>query len=188
MRLALLVLAVATPALAVARGGHDGIGCAGCHSMHAARGEDLFALPPNTKLLDPRTDRPNLTKSALCLSCHADVSDGGRGLAPASRHFNHPFSVEKPNPRLAQVPPALLRDGRFECIGCHDPHPSNPNYRYLRIPVTRSPTLVELCEVCHPRTAPAGARAASLFTSMDEEAGRKEPQGSDPARKEPASR
>jgi predicted CXXCH cytochrome family protein len=171
VRLAVVTLAIALPAAALATGGHDTIGCAGCHSMHAARGEAIFAVGPNTSLLDPRTGKPNMALSALCLSCHADPEDGGRGTASVSGHFHHPFSVEKPNPRLAQVPPELLREGRFECVGCHDPHPSNPNYRYLRIAAAGSPTLAELCRTCHPRKAEPAARTG-LFSSMDERAAR----------------
>jgi hypothetical protein len=174
VRVVLLVLAVALPSASFAVGGHEAVGCAGCHSTHTARGAALFAVPPNTTLLDPRTGKPNETISALCLSCHADREDGGGDIAPVSGHFNHPFSLAKVNPRLARVPAELLRGGRFECIGCHDPHPSNPNYRYLRIAVTRSPTFSELCSVCHPRKADRASPATSLFNSMDERAPRSE--------------
>jgi hypothetical protein len=171
VRVVLLVfVALVLPLEASAHGGHDGIGCAGCHSTHVSRGEALSALRPNTTLLDPRTGRPNEAISTVCLACHADREDGGRGVAPVSNHFHHPFSLAKVNPKLAQVPPQLLRSGRFECIGCHDPHPSNPNYRYLRIAVTRTPTFSELCGVCHPRKADAAAPAPRLFSSMDERA------------------
>jgi hypothetical protein len=173
VRIAVLVLAGVLPLGALAAGGHDAVGCAGCHSTHAVKGEAAFALGPNTAVIDPRTGKANGSLSALCLSCHADREDGGRGTLPVSSHFNHPFSVARPNPRLARVPPALLRDGRFECVGCHDPHPSNPNYRYLRIAVTRTPTLAELCSVCHPRKSDAAGRPP-LFDSMDERAERPE--------------
>jgi len=169
VRLACLLFLLVPPAGALAFGGHDAVGCAGCHSAHVAKGEDIFALGPNTTVVDPRTGKANGSLSALCLSCHADREDGGRGVAPVSNHFHHPFSVARPNPRLATVPQDLLRGGRFECVGCHDPHPSNPNYRYLRIAVKGTPTLSELCGVCHPRKADAG-RATPLFTSMDERA------------------
>jgi hypothetical protein len=169
----LLVAAlVALPGAALARGGHDAVGCTGCHSTHAAKGEDLFAIAPNTKLLDPRTGKPNGTRSALCLSCHATREEGGRGTAPVSGHFNHPFSVAATASRVARVPPELLRDGRLECVGCHDPHPSNPNYRYLRIAVSRTPTLSELCSVCHPQKTDPASRPRALFSSMDERAAR----------------
>ncbi|BDG05205.1 cytochrome c3 family protein [Anaeromyxobacter oryzae] len=175
MRIVALALALALPSAALATGGHDAVGCEGCHSMHTARGELIFALPPNTTVVDPRTDKPLGVLSALCLSCHAEAAEGGRGVAPVSHHLGHPFSLGKVNPRLAKVPPELLRGGRFECVGCHDPHPSNPNYRYLRIAVSRTPTLSELCSVCHPRKADPDTRATPLFSSMDERAERAPP-------------
>ncbi len=172
MRTLLLAGALALPPAALARGGHDAVGCTGCHSAHAAKGAALSAVAPNTRMLDPRTGKPNLALSALCLSCHATPEEGGRGKAPVSAHFHHPFSVAKPDPRLARVPPELLRDGRFECVGCHDPHPSNPNYRYLRIAVSRPPTLSELCGVCHPGQADSATPPPSLCSSRDERAAR----------------
>lgn len=153
MRLAALALCLVLPSAPLAAGGHDRVGCLGCHAMHAGRGGPGFAIAPNEKLLDPRTGKPHGSVTAVCLACHADPQDGGRGVASVSGHFPHPFSRAKVDPRLAQVPAALLRDGRFECVGCHDPHPSNPNYRYLRIAVKETPRLSELCTVCHPRKA-----------------------------------
>jgi predicted CXXCH cytochrome family protein len=77
------------------------------------------------------------------------------------------------NPRLAKVPPELLRDGHFECVGCHDPHPSNPNFRYLRVSATgKAPSMSEFCSVCHPGKADPNRKAAPLFDSMDETASR----------------
>jgi len=171
VRAALLALACLLPAAARAAGGHDAVGCAGCHSMHLARGEALFALGPNTTVTDPRTGRPIGSLTALCLACHAEREAGGRGASPVSEHFHHPFSVARPDPRLAQVPPELLRGGRFECVGCHDPHPSNPNHRYLRVAVAGAPTLGGYCGLCHPRRSDRAAARPPVFTSMDERAG-----------------
>jgi hypothetical protein len=85
----------------------------------------------------------------------------------------HPFSVASVNRRVAGVPEQLLRDnGRFECISCHDPHPSNPNASYLRVDVggKRERILDRFCGVCHGSKADPSAANATLFTSMDEEA------------------
>lgn len=163
-----IAVLVAIPPAALAAGGHDRVGCTGCHSMHAAKGEILFAVAPNARMLDPRTGKPHGTISALCLACHAERSEGGLGKAPVSGHLGHPFSLASVNPRLARVPEELLRGGRFECVGCHDPHPSNPNYRYLRIPAAKTPSISELCGICHPRKAAPAARSTPLFSSMDE--------------------
>jgi hypothetical protein len=173
VRLVLLLLSASAvlPAAAGAAGGHDRVGCAGCHATHAARGERLAALAPNLQAPERRTGRPHGPATALCLSCHADADEGGKGIAPVSGHLFHPFSVATVNARVAQVPPEWLRGGRFECLSCHDPHPSNPNWRYLRVAVAGPAELPRVCEVCHPRKAAAAAAAAApprRFSSMDE--------------------
>ena len=173
-----LPLALATAALAshaLAGGGHDALRCVGCHSMHAARGDLLAAVAPNVKMPEARSGKPHGTLTALCLGCHADVAEGGKGILPVSEHMRHPFSVENPNPRVAKVPPELLHGGRFECVSCHDPHPSNPNYRYLRIPASSAPSMSQLCSLCHSRKADPSWAPPRLFDSMDERAQRPAP-------------
>jgi predicted CXXCH cytochrome family protein len=173
MRRLALALALLAPVTALAVGGHDKVGCTGCHSMHAAKGVQLYAVAPNKKALNPKTNQPHTPVTQFCLACHADPSEGGKGLGSVANHLGHPFSAATVNPRLARVPPELLRDGQFECIGCHDPHPSNPNYRYLRVAATgKAPSMSEFCTVCHPGKADPNKKPASLFSSMDETAAR----------------
>ncbi|ABC82759.1 cytochrome c3 family protein [Anaeromyxobacter dehalogenans] len=162
-------LALAVPFAARAAGGHDSVGCGGCHSIHTAKGKIIFAVTPNTKALDPKTKQPYSGTTALCLACHADSKDGGQGYAPVSGHMSHPYGVASVNPKVAKVPGELLRDGRFECIGCHDPHPSNPNYKYLRVDTAKGQQMDAFCGVCHPGKADAATvKQAAIFNSMDE--------------------
>jgi hypothetical protein len=169
--LAAVTLALASPA--AAGGGHQKLACVGCHAMHDAKGDLLAALPPNVTMPERRTGKPHGAATAQCLSCHADVADGGKGIAPVSGHMLHPFSVGPVNARIAKVPEDLLRDGRFECVSCHDPHPSNPNYRYLRIGASSQRRVMsELCSLCHVRKADPNYVPPPLFTSMDERAER----------------
>jgi predicted CXXCH cytochrome family protein len=174
----ILVAAVACCAAvptALAFGGHEKLGCAGCHAIHAGRGAALAAVAP-VQRIDPLTGALHGPLTAMCLACHADAKDGGRGIAPVSQHMQHPFSRERPDPRIARVPPELLRGERFECVSCHDPHPSNPNYRYLRLAARGSPSVSELCSICHARKAGA-SDPPRLYSSMDE----REPLPSAPA-------
>ena len=173
MRRLALAVALLAPAAALALGGHDEVGCGGCHSMHAVKAEILSAVAPNRKMVDYKNNQPHQPITALCLACHAEPSEGGRGLGSIANHLGHPFSREKVNARLAKVPEELLRDGHFECVSCHDPHPSNPNYRYLRVAATgKAPSMSEFCAVCHPGKADPNGKPASLFSSMDETAAR----------------
>ncbi|MGB8932111.1 MAG: cytochrome c3 family protein [Anaeromyxobacteraceae bacterium] len=173
MRRLAIALVVAAPVAARGLGGHDKIGCTGCHSMHAAKGEELYAVAPNQKMLNPKTQRPHSPVTQFCLACHAPTEEGGKGLGSVANHLGHPFSAEAVNPRLAKVPAELLRDGQFECVACHDPHPSNPNYRYLRVASGKqAPAMTVFCVVCHPGKAGPAKAPPSLFSSMDETAAR----------------
>jgi predicted CXXCH cytochrome family protein len=168
----LVVAVTLIPSLALAAGGHDSVGCSGCHSLHAAKGENIFAVAPNTKYVNPKTKQPYAGTTGLCLACHQDSDKGGQGYAPVSQHLSHPFGISSVNPKIAKVPPELLKDGRFECMGCHDPHPSNPNYKYLRVEVgAKGQNIDKFCGVCHPSKADGAAGAVAFFDSMDERRG-----------------
>jgi len=162
------------PIPVLAAGGHDAVGCSGCHSLHSAKGEVIFAIAPNTKYMNPKTKQPYTGTTALCLACHQDTDKGGQGYAPVSQHISHPFGIDKVNPRVAKVPNELLGEGgRFECMGCHDPHPSNPYYKYLRVDTDGGKNMDAFCAVCHPAKADASAVAkVAFFNSNDENAPR----------------
>ena len=170
LKLLSLLLAVVAPFAARAAGGHESVGCTGCHSLHSAKGELIFAVTPNTKMLNPKTKQPFQGATALCLACHADTDKGGQGFAPVSQHTSHPFFVSSINSRVAHVPAELLRDnGRFDCLGCHDPHPSNPNYKYLRVAVgAKGEKIDAFCSLCHGSKTDQLAAKQMIFTSMDE--------------------
>jgi predicted CXXCH cytochrome family protein len=166
-----VALAAALPLSAFAAGGHDSVGCTGCHSIHAAKGAIIFAIAPNKTDVNPKTKQPYTGTTALCLGCHEETSKGGQGYAPVSAHLSHPFGLASVDPKIAKVPPELLREGgRFECLGCHDPHPSNPYYKYLRADTAKGSKMDAFCVICHPIKADTGTAGekATIFTSMDE--------------------
>ncbi len=169
VRLVPLVVAMLVPFAARAAGGHDSVGCSGCHSLHAAKGESIFAVAPNAKYLNPKTKQPYTGTTAFCLACHQDSDKGGQGYAPVSQHMSHPFGIASVNPKVAKVPAELMSNGRFECMGCHDPHPSNPNYKYLRVDVgSKGQSIDKFCGVCHASKSDVPAGAIAVFDSMDE--------------------
>src|SRR6266581_4007215 len=148
VRFAAVLLASIAPFAAFAAGGHDALSCSGCHSVHAAKGEIIFAVEAN-KAATNRENKPVMGSSALCLGCH---KDGGMATSISS-HMSHPYGVEQVNPKVAKVPGELMRNGRFECLGCHDPHPSNPNHKYLRVDTAKGQKMEQFCAVCHPNKA-----------------------------------
>jgi predicted CXXCH cytochrome family protein len=172
VRVLALAIVAALPLSAFAAGGHDAVGCVGCHSIHAAKGALIFAIAPNKQSVNPKTKQPYTGTTALCLGCHEESSKGGQGYAPVAGHMSHPYGLASVDPKVAKVPPELLREGgRFECMGCHDPHPSNPYYKYLRVDTAKGSKMDAFCAVCHPIKADPQEKP-TIFTSMDETGGR----------------
>lgn len=172
------------PLSAHAAGGHDSVGCGGCHGIHSAKGDIIFAVAPNKVSLNPRTKQPYTGSTALCLGCHEETSKGGQGYAPVAGHMSHPYGLASVDGKVARVPPELLREGKFECVGCHDPHPSNTNHMYLRMDTAKGSKMDAFCAACHS-TKVDGALAAQnavMFTSMNESAGRAAPKAAAPAK------
>lgn len=168
--LGVIVLALAVPAAVFAAGAHDGLNCVGCHGIHNAKGDIIFAVEPNKKSVNPQTKQPFTGITALCLGCHETIDRGGMGIAAVSATHSHPYGVT-PNAKVANVPGVFLRDGKLECVGCHDPHPSNPNYKYLRVDTAKGATMGNFCAMCHGSKAdPAAMKNMKIFNSMDERA------------------
>src|SRR5215470_6818162 len=88
-----LAIAAALPLSAFAAGGHDAVGCTGCHSIHAAKGAIIFAVTANKQVVNPKTKQPYTGTTALCLGCHEESSKGGQGYAPISSHISHPYGL-----------------------------------------------------------------------------------------------
>jgi predicted CXXCH cytochrome family protein len=171
--LAIVVVVCVVPVTIFAAGGHDGLMCTGCHAIHTAKEPMLiFAVEQNKKDINPKTKQAYSGISALCLGCHETPEKGGQGIKPIEGHMSHPFGISSVNPKVARVSPELLRDGKFECVSCHDPHPSNANYKYLRIDTANGSKMENFCAICHPMKADpkAAAEKMKLFNSMDERA------------------
>ncbi len=166
--LGVLVFLFTLSGLASAFGPHDGLNCTGCHAIHTAKGDLIFAVDPNRKALNPRTKEPFGGVTALCLGCHETADNGGLGIRPVSASHSHPFDVA-PDPKKATVPEMALRDGKLECVSCHDPHPSNPNYRYLRVDTEKGTNMAVFCAMCHrSKVDPNTSADIKIFSSMDE--------------------
>jgi predicted CXXCH cytochrome family protein len=167
-------LVAMTPGMVLAKGAHDGLTCTGCHALHTAKESELiFAVGANKKDVSPKTKQTYGGITALCLGCHDAPEKGGQGIIPIAGHMSHPYGLTSVNPKIARVPADLLREGRFECVSCHDPHPSNPNYKYLRVSTGANGGDMEgFCAVCHPMKADSQVAASrkAAFSSMDERA------------------
>ncbi len=166
--LGILIVLLALPAIAFAAGKHEGLNCTGCHGIHSAKGNIIFAVEPNKKAINPKTKQPYTGITALCLGCHETMEKGGLGILAVSASHSHPYGVDA-NPKVAIVPAVFMRAGKLECVGCHDPHPSNTNYKYLRVDTAKGAKMQNFCAMCHPAKAdPSVLRDLKIFDSMDE--------------------
>jgi predicted CXXCH cytochrome family protein len=150
-----LFLAVGVATLAFAAGPHDA-NCVDCHSLHAAKGKAILAVEPGLDA-NPFTGAAAASDVAFCLGCHGAKV----GIAMVHLNTTHPVGMK---PGRVKVPAELLRaDGTVGCMSCHEPHPSNANYKYLRGSVTQANELGgKFCVLCHSeKTAPQVASAKS---------------------------
>jgi predicted CXXCH cytochrome family protein len=162
-----VAILIVIPAVSFAAGAHESLNCTGCHGIHTAKGDLIFAIAPNQKSLNPRTKKPYTGVTALCLGCHESAEKGGMGIMPISAAMSHPYGIA-PNPKVASVPAVALRDGKLGCVGCHDPHPSNPNYKYLRVDTKGGVQMQKFCSMCHPSKSGKKILRKEIFNSMDE--------------------
>lgn len=148
----LVVGLAAAPALAY--GPHDP-NCVECHSIHAAKGKAILAVAPNNAEKNPATGAGAAGDVALCLGCHNE----SEGIMPIALMSTHPVGMK---PNKVSVPADLLKkDGTLGCMSCHDPHPANPNYKYLQGNVAKGSDVGKFCASCHPAQADKGAFASA---------------------------
>jgi len=165
------------PSIASAAGPHDGITCLGCHSPHFAVDDKIFAVK-NEKMRNPLTrDSFDKLTAKNCLGCHELVEYGGAGIKPIHMHSTHPIGMV-PNPKIADVPENLLKNGMLDCISCHEAHPSNKSFMYLRVDTgSNGENIQKLCAACHSSKADMdsigvkNADEIKIFTAMDQEKG-----------------
>jgi predicted CXXCH cytochrome family protein len=168
-----LSLVLITATASYAAGAHGDLECTGCHNIHKAQGPIIFEVAPAVNAMPKDSVNPKGSIAALCLGCHGDPEKGGMGIMEIMAHTSHPYG-KRVNKKVANVPDGLLRDGVMDCVSCHDPHPSNPNYKYLRVD-TKKGGMREFCIVCHPAKGDQklNRSALQLFDSMDEVSGAK---------------
>jgi predicted CXXCH cytochrome family protein len=160
-----------------AAGVHEAVSCLGCHSPHYAVDDKIFAVK-NTVMKNPRT-KEKLTGMVAekCLGCHELEEFGGAGIRPIHLHTTHPIGIV-PNQAIADVPDNLLKNGKLDCISCHDPHTSNPNFMYLRVNTGQSGENMQyFCAMCHSSKADLkmlginSANEMKVFSSMNQAKG-----------------
>ena len=149
---ALMMAFGAAPALAY--GPHDP-NCVECHSIHKAKGKAILSVAPNTAEKNPSTGSGASGDVALCLGCHNE----NQGIMPIHLTSTHPVGMK---PNKVKVPGDMLQDdGTLGCTSCHDPHPANPNHKYLHGSVAKGSEIGKFCALCHSEKADMGALGKS---------------------------
>ncbi|MBF0481939.1 MAG: cytochrome C [Desulfovibrionaceae bacterium] len=135
------LLAAAAPALAA--GPHD-MDCKECHSPHEAKADWIIGVAPQPSVITPDGSKMTLGPvDAMCLGCHNEKT----GIMPVNLRTTHPVGIK---PVHAKVPENLLSAGLLTCGSCHNPHPSNTNYKYLIVDTKGGKAMGVFCAVCHP--------------------------------------
>jgi hypothetical protein len=136
---AMILLWVLLPSLVWA-GGHEK--CELCHK-DVTKQDYTIIVPPDTKTINPYTAKPFGKRDAICMSCHRDQLDlvGTHSVGVVPKH--------------ATMPKEALgfkgQEKELTCESCHDPHPENKNYMYLRWPASPGRSgLNKFCGTCHP--------------------------------------
>lgn len=147
--LCITLFVLAVPSLSFS-GPHDD--CTLCHGVHTGQGPVILTETPNTTTINPRTGKPMKRIGSLCLACHAEEPDGA-GYRPIDLNHTHPVGFT-PNTGKVKLPEEAKgwpgEEEDITCLGCHDQHPSNTNYMYLRWPSDGGNDLPSFCSKCHP--------------------------------------
>jgi predicted CXXCH cytochrome family protein len=143
LSLVALITTILTTSGAFAFGPHDDE-CTECHSIHDAQGAKIIGVKPLANLNNPATGTPLAGNSTLCLGCHNE----DEGIIPINLEKTHPVGMK---PIKVNVPKERISsDGTLVCRSCHDPHPANPNYKYLIENTNGGKKMGIFCQVCHP--------------------------------------
>jgi len=142
---ALCALCTLVTVPASAEGPHD-MDCMDCHHTHYAKADYAIGIDPKTDADNPARTRNGMTAQgidATCLGCHND----DQGIMPVNLSTTHPTGV---TPTYTPVPGELLWEGKFTCVSCHNPHPSNANYTYPIVDTQDGKDMGTFCAKCHP--------------------------------------
>lgn len=112
--------------------------------------EDEFYVEPE----EVRLEKSNVVLEEMMLE-PVDV-----GFRVINLHKTHPVGIV---PRTVKLPAEARgfkgQENQLTCMGCHNHHPSNPNYKYLRWPADKGQNLNKFCAHCHPdKMKPEGVK------------------------------
>jgi len=136
----------------VNKGNPEGAGahgeCVLCHSTHEGRGPLMLTEAPNTTTVNPATGKPMDVIGSLCLACHAAEPDGA-GYHVIDLAKSHPTGVKPAQAKLPKEASGFAGENVLTCTSCHNQHPVNQTYAYLRWPIKKLSEAPDFCAHCH---------------------------------------
>ncbi len=138
----LLVLSVCLLPATVWAGKHGD--CNSCH-IDAAQKDYALIQKTNVNIINPFTGKPYGKSDALCMNCHRNFETKSI----------HPVGIIPERMLLpAEAKGFMGQENEISCFSCHDPHPENKNYMYLRWPTERGANMASFCVAkCHANFA-----------------------------------
>ncbi|MFQ5646988.1 MAG: cytochrome c3 family protein [bacterium] len=133
-----------------------------CLACHGPKDEDAYQ-PVEEDLEDLEADKEkekidfskNLMMDRLqnpgAIFAELGFEPADVGFRVIDLHQTHPVGII---PKTVKLPKEARgfkgEENELTCMGCHNHHPSNPNYMYLRWPTDKGKRIVKLCAHCHP--------------------------------------
>lgn len=118
--------------------------CSLCHEMEGEKALKV-KIKPDTKTINPYTGRIYGPVDGVCISCH-----------PQFTHAEgHPLGI---TPVKVKVPAKFMgykgQEKELTCLACHNPHPHQTKYKFLRLQTPDHDGIKWLCSHCHIGQAP----------------------------------
>jgi hypothetical protein len=123
-------------------GGHTE--CKMCH-LDAKQKNFQLIVKPDYDTINPFTGKSYGQDDAICIACHQQFK----------AKTIHPVGIV---PQKTVLPPEAKgfkgQENEITCRSCHDPHPENKNYMYLRWSADKGIDISKFCVVkCHSKFA-----------------------------------
>ncbi len=120
--------------------------CLSCHGDEEFKAQ-LKESGVGISFLDDTEAKPEGTSTPLD---EMELGPVDVGFKIIDLHETHPVGIVTKKVILPEESRGFKwQENQLTCLGCHDHHPSNPNYKYLRWPTDGGEDINGFCAHCH---------------------------------------